>query len=172
MPNIKTIIGSHNRTILSKDNIVSKKNCNCVNKSACPLFNKCLSNNIVYQATVCSDKPEYKEKVYIGSSATTFKFRCANHLKSFNTNRYKNDTELSKEVWELKESNFIPFIKWKVIRRCRPYNLASKICSLCLNEKLEILFYKGMNLLNKRGEMVSMCRHKNKFLLSSYDTGD
>ena len=41
---------------------------------------------------------------------------------------------------------------------------------LCLNEKLEILEYEGDNILNKRSELVSKCRHRNKFMLRQYDT--
>ena len=134
--------------------------------------NNCLSNNIVYQATIQSNNPEYNEKVYFGLSETSFKVRYANHLKSFNAIRYRNDTELSKEVWKLKEKNFIPFVRWKIVKQCKPYNPASRVCNLCLNEKYQILMYKRENLLNTRSEMISKCRHKNKFLICSFDTGD
>ena len=92
MPNIKSIINSHNKNILYGDVKLSEKACNCIKKSLCPLNNNCLSNNIVYQATVSSNKPQYSGKVYIGISETSFKLRYANHLKSFNIKKYKNDT--------------------------------------------------------------------------------
>ena len=38
-------------------------------------------------------------------------------------------------------------------------------CSLCNNEKLEIALYKGDNLLNKRNEIISTCRHRFKYKL-------
>ena len=56
----------------------------------------------MYQAIVTSNNPELKEKTYYGISETAFKLRYANHTKSFNTERYKNDTELSKEVWKIR----------------------------------------------------------------------
>ena len=52
------------------------------------------------------------------------------------------------------------------------YKLNTKMCSLCLNEKLEIARYKGRNLLNKRSEIINKCRHQNKFALDLYDSKD
>ena len=42
-------------------------------------------------------------------------------------------------------------------------------CLLCLNEKLEFAVYKEQNLLNKRNEMVSKCRHQLKYEPARYD---
>ena len=42
------------------------------------------------------------------------------------------------------------------------YNLQSKRCFLCLNEKLEILEVKENNLLKK---IISKCHHQNKYML-------
>ena len=39
---------------------------------------------------------------------------------------------------------------------------------LCLKEKYHIIFSKK-NLLNKRNELVTKCRHKNKFYLANYE---
>lgn len=172
MPNIQSIINSHNHRILYNQATNAEKTCNCINKSICPMNNQCLTKNIVYQATVSSNKPDYKENIYFGLCETPFKSRYANHRKSFNILKYRNDTELSKEIWDLKDQNFTPSIKWKILKRCNPYNPTSKICNLCLYEKYQILTYKGENLLNKRNELVSKCRHRNKFLLSFFDTGD
>ena len=61
---------------------------------------------------------------------------------------------------------------WKIVRRCSPYNASSKRCYLCLNEKLDISKYRGNNLLNKKTELISKCRHQNKYTLSKYDTKD
>ena len=38
---------------------------------------------------------------------------------------------------------------------------------LCLTEKLEILDDPDKNLLNKRSEIISQCRHKNKYRLKT-----
>ena len=172
MPNLKSIINTHNKAILHPKSTNEARTCNCTNKQECPLNQNCLVNNILYKASLTSNNPTYKETVYFGLSETAFKVRFSNHKKSFNIVNYKNDTELSKEVWRIKESGDTPVITWEVVRRCLPYNLQSKRCSLCLNEKLEIAAYKGNNLLNKKNEVVSKCRHKNKYALCKYDTKD
>ena len=80
--------------------------------------------------------------------------------------KYENETKLSKEVWRIKRSNYTPQIEWKILRVCPPFNQASRRCSLCLNEKLEIALYTGDNLLNKRNELISKYRHVNKHMLT------
>ena len=45
-------------------------------------------------------------------------------------------------------------------------------CNLCLNEKLEIALFKGNNILNRRIEPISKCRHTNKHTLLRHDTKD
>ena len=56
-------------------------------------------------------------------------------------------------------------IKWTIIRRARPYNNISERCDLCLTEKLMIITANPDRILNKRSELISKCRHKNKFYL-------
>ena len=75
--------------------------------------------------------------------------------------------ELSKEFWEIKYCNATPKITWKIIRMCRPYNLYSKHCLLCLNEKYEIATYKGDKLLKKRIKIINNCWHRSKYKLTS-----
>lgn len=173
MPNIKSTINAHNKKLISptltQQNI---KTCNCRNKELCPMNNNCLASNIIYQATISSNLESYNEKIYIGLCETTFKKRYANHKQSFNTHKYKNSTSLSNEFWRIKELNGQPVIKWKVLRRSSSYNPNSKKCKLCLNEKYEIATFKGMNILNKRSEIISKCRHQNKYSLASHDTKD
>ena len=88
----------------------------------------------------------YKQKCYLGSCETKFKDRFGNHEESFNHVKHKNDSELVKKFWETKKRNRTPKIIWKIIRICRSYNPNSKRCLLCLNEKQEIITYKGNNL--------------------------
>ena len=76
------------------------------------------NESIVYQANIMANILGYKEKVYLGVSETTFKVRYGNHKKSFTKQRHKNDTELSKEYWKVKQQNGIPRIKWKVLQKC------------------------------------------------------
>ena len=44
---------------------------------------------------------------------------------------------------------------------------------LCLEEKMAIITYPDQEkLLNERSELISKCRHENKFLLKYYDSND
>ena len=171
---MKSIINSHNKTIIDKGtpatNTISK--CNCIKKENCPLQNNCLTENIIYQATVTSNQQNYEPKTYIGASATTFKKRFANHKKSFSHKRYENETELSKEIWKIKDQNFEPSIQWKILKNCHQFNRENLKCSVCINEKFEIATCNDKNILNKRSELVSKCRHINKFLLFQKDSKD
>ena len=166
--NIQSIINTHNKKIINQRNDKNENKCNCHNKDECPMQNECLSENIVYKASVKSTNT--REQTYIGISETTFKKRYANHKKSFNHDKYRNDTELSKHVWAIKDKGEVPEVKWEIVKKCPKYNTNSRKCNLCLGEKLEIIMRD--NLLNKRSELVSRCRHLNKHLLRSFDSKD
>ena len=168
MPNIASIIAQHNKSMLNERNQDYERTCNCRDASLCPLEGKCLISNVVYTGTISSPVYKGKKKAYIGVAQNNFKERNSNHLKSFNNEEYVHDTALSLEVWRLKNLGHSYSIAWSILRKTGPYNPHMKKCSLCLNEKLEIVTYKGTNeLLNKRSELVSKCRHRNKYSLSN-----
>ena len=77
---------------------------------------------------------------------------------------------LCKEYWKVKQQKGIPKIKCKLLRKRYAYNQKKRQCILCLNEKCEITFYKGNNLLNKRTEILGTCRHRNKYKLKNCDS--
>ena len=79
---------------------------------------------------------------------------------------------MSKEFWKLKDKGVTPHINWRIIKHCAAYNPVAKRCMLCLSEKLYIAEYEGGNLLNKRDELVSKCRHLNKYMLITHDSQD
>jgi hypothetical protein len=139
------------------------KECNCRRKDSCPLNEKCLSQAIVYKATVVSDNVS---KQYIGLAGGTFKERYNNHTKSFRLEKYQKETELSKYIWGLKKKEKEYSVKWDIIRRSNTRMRRSGICNLCLEEKFSILCSKTSNqsisLLNKRSELISKCRHNRK----------
>ena len=91
-----------------KPNKTGINNCNCRNKDTSPLQNSCQSKCIIYQANNDCDIAGYKQKYYLGSYETTFKDWFGNHKRSFNHVKHKNDTELSKEFWEVKKRNGTP----------------------------------------------------------------
>jgi hypothetical protein len=141
--------------------------CNCRNPSLCPLNGKCLTNNIVYQATV---KSRNSTETYIGLTENTFKNRYNNHTASFRHNKLKNSTELSKHIWQLKDQNIDHHIEWRIVKRARAFNNKSKRCNLCLTEKLYIIYHTEKASLNKRSELMSTCRHQAKYLLHNSST--
>ena len=65
----------------------------------------------------------------------------------------------------LRDNNQDFNIKWTIISRARPYSNISKRCDLCLTEKLMIITANPGRILNKRSELISKCRHENKFYL-------
>lgn len=73
--------------------------CNCTKEGQMPLEGNCVSKAIVYQAKVISDT---KTETYVGLAGTEFKGRFKNHLLSLDNETGKNDTELSKHIWQLK----------------------------------------------------------------------
>ena len=159
MPNVKSIISKHNKTVLDPPINNSERTCNCINKEKCPFQEKCLTNNIMYKATLTSNQDNYQHKMYYGIAETRFKQRYTNHIKSFRHEKHQSNTELSNELWDIKNNNYTPNIVWEILQKHQTYNPNTKRCSLCLNEKLEIAKYKGRNLLNKRSEIINKCRH-------------
>ena len=76
-----------------KDNTARK--CNCIKKHQCPLNEKCLTNNVLYKASITPNDEHLKRKIYYGLSDTAFKLRYANNKKTFNNMKYQTDPELS-----------------------------------------------------------------------------
>ena len=60
----------------------------------------------------------------------------------------------------------------KILGQYQSYTVNTKRCLLCLNEKLQIAIYQGDNFLKKRTEIISRCRHRNKYTLAIYDSMD
>ena len=63
--------------------------------------------------------------------------------------------------------NITPLLKWSIVKQVKNYTNNSANCPFSLQKKYEILFYTDKNeLLNKRSELITKCRHMNKFLLA------
>ena len=175
MNNTKQIIDNHNKRILAASaqtddtaaavTINNNKTCNCRQKNTCPLNGNCLESSVIYQATV-TRKDNNTTETYIGLlTANDFKTRHRNHAASFRHAKHRNSTELSKHIWSLKDNNIEHFISWRILSSHSPYNSSSKRCNLCLKEKFLIICRPDLSTLNKRNELVSSCRHRNKALL-------
>ena len=159
MTNVGNIIKAHNAKVLSSPEDNSRE-CNCRKKAECPLNGKCLTKCVVYKAVISSDEGK---KVYYGSSMGPFKERYRNHKKSFENRSYREETKLSKLVWDLKDKNRQFEIAWTIEKECIPYKASSRKCDLCLTEKLCIVRGKADEMINKRSEIANKCRHTNKF---------
>ena len=85
--------------------------------------------------------------------------------KSFNLINSKNDTTLSAEHWTLKKRLQAPRLTREIKGQYKAYNPTFKKRNLCLNDKLAIIDDPDRNVLNKRSEVISQCRHRNKFKL-------
>ena len=77
--------------ILNKSNLIRNK-CNCAGGCKNNLKeDNCRSENIIYKAKV---NYGLEKKSYIGLCSTQFRFRYANHKKSFKGGVYENEIEL------------------------------------------------------------------------------
>ena len=103
-----------------------------------------------------------------------WKQRYSRHKLSFNNHKYEQTTTLPKFIWNTKrQTGSAPEISWSISKPIPAYNNASKQCLLCLSEKLSIVtFTHPTQLLNKRSELLSKCRHENKFLLRNVKSKD
>ena len=71
-------------------------------------------------------------------------------------------------MWKLKSEGINnPQITWKILRKAHRYQCGSRRCDLCLTEKVEIALADQNPLLNKRAEIVAVCRHRRKFRYDS-----
>ena len=169
LENMETKIKKHNKSILYPNtNSECKANCNCRCKEQCPVNGDCREKCVVYECTVISKNANISEKNYKGVAEGEVKQRIACHQTSFGDKKYKNATELSKYIWDLKEKDTEYELKWKILDKASPYQNGSKRCSLCLMEKFYIINADNNTSLNKRSELVSKCRHENKFYLSNF----
>ena len=155
MPNVKSIINKHNKTVLDPPINNIERTCNCVNSETCPCQQKSLTKNIMYKATITSNQDSYHHKIYYGLTEIKFKQRHANHVTSSRYEKHQSDTELSNELWSIKNNNYTPNVVWEILRKHQTYNTNTKKCSFSLNEKLEITRYKGHSLLNKGSEIIN-----------------
>ena len=170
MRNMKSIVNAHNRKILTETSQHDKRICSCPKNTTCPLNGKCLSENTIYAGKITSNLPNYEVKEYVGLSAPAWKKRLGNHKLSFNNRKYEK-CEIAKEVWNIKDNGGEYNIEWRILGHAASYNPVGKKCNLCLSEKVHIA--ENINgLINKRDELISKCRHRNKFALVKHDTED
>ena len=163
--NIASIISGHNKSILRKPPPEVARECNCRNREQCPMDNKCLSKNIVYEAVV-TEHPAEEEKDYRGLTSTAWKSRYGVHNQGFNHRKYSKACELAKHVWKLKDSHKTFDIKWSILKKVCG-RLVGGVCKLCTTETMLINEHPNKNrLLNKQS--IQKCMHDRTLLLSKY----
>ena len=68
--------------------------------------------------------------------------------------------------WKLVDNGAVPTIKFSIAKRVKGNTFINN-CNLCLSEKAFIMRnLDDVNMLNKRSEFISKCRHINKRLLN------
>ena len=119
MPNMKSRANIHSKTVTKAQLSAQARTFNCINKSKCFLNNKCLSNKVLCKANITSTIESYRNKIYYGISETKFKSRYADYRKSFKNRKHKTDTELSNEIWKLKEQQQKKKKCWYIVGNSR-----------------------------------------------------
>ena len=115
-----------NRNTLPQTNTTdANKECNCCQNVSYPLSGKCLTESVVYQATVMIEDTKEK-KTNVGHMRGQFKTRYNYHTNSFRNAKHKHATALSNYVWFLKESNVQYSINWNIIKKCKSYSNKTK----------------------------------------------
>ena len=145
MPNIKQTIDGHNKSTLSTISRPVALTCvvalKTIKNCAHYLTNVSLNRLYIKPHVTIKDKPTNRPpQTYVGLTENTFKIRLANHKASFNSFDKRNATELSKYVLELKNQNIDYTIKWKLLKRAKPYNCASNRFNLYLFCLLDCLW--------------------------------
>ena len=167
--NIGSIINKHNRKLLNPNkNDEKTEECNCRGGlENCPVQGKCREKDVLYNADIQIDGEE--EKLYIGVTASEFKVRHSNHKTSLKYEKYKHSTMLSTYIWENKEKN--PQVKYSIKKKVISYRPEIEKCNLCIEEKKQIILADKNKIVNTNNEILTKCRHRNKFLLENWTAG-
>ena len=56
---------------------------------------------------------------------------------------------------------------WSGVQKQKQCLICAVHGNLCLAEKVAIAQFEGVGLLNKRTELLSKCRHRNKFIMGT-----
>ena len=99
MPNLKKEISRHNNQILKPKPTTTEAGCNCNEETDCPMPGKCLTDRLVYTATVTG--PDIETETYTGVTKNTFKKRYYGHTNSFRNREHQFSTTLSAHILTL-----------------------------------------------------------------------
>ena len=102
MPNMAAIIKQHNSNVASPrktDETKLAENCNCQNKSNCPLNGNCLKSCLIYKATISSGN---QQDLLLRIVLNCFQKRFNNHSSSFRHQRLEKSTDYQNEFGSTK----------------------------------------------------------------------
>ena len=171
MPSMQSLISGHNKKMLRGQedaDRMERRGCNCRGGlGRCPLSGKCQTKSLVYRAEVNSVDGS---KEYLGQASNTFKLRYNGHTDSFRNEKKKKETTLSHYLWKLKGKEVETEVKWSIASLARPYSRETKKCQLCNMEKTLIACQDQDKGLNRRGELMTRCRHRDKHILTNWVT--
>ena len=160
-PNIGSAISSHNKKLLTPPTPEETKTCNCKEKENCPVNGKCTKTEVIYRATVTEE--DGNVNTYTGITCNTFKKRWNAHTYSFNhpeANQTTLSTHTHPERWQCEVWHKVGNHRTsKIIQPSKRY-----LCTLH-KRKFMIAFAPEGATLNKRSEIFSSCRHKQRMLL-------
>ena len=146
MKNISSIISGHNRYVLHGElDEAEKRWCNCPRNRECPLGGKCLADNIIYEGEV-TDHTDNVIRHYVGATSCDWKDRFAVHTQGIKHHAHSTGCELTKYVWELKDSGKAFSICWKILEHVRGRLIGGE-CKLCIAEKLHIISHPRRDML-------------------------
>ena len=86
----------------------------CVCVCVCVCVCACVC--VVYEANISTKVDKFNVKTYIGISSQKWKFRYYKHKQSFNNSLLRNQTDLSKSYWKLKNHGLTLIINWKILK--------------------------------------------------------
>lgn len=149
---MERILRAHNGKVLqgNQTKAKTKKTCSCRIPSLCCLNEECLTEAVVYKATIIKADERANRICYChGASIQT---PLAKPLQSVKHAKHEtSQPKIAKYAWQLKENVAFPY-KWEIERRCGAYKSGMRACDLCLSEKWAILKHAGNELLKKRSE--------------------
>ena len=162
-------VAQHNVKTLKDDTqrIVQQPGCNCQGgPGQCPVQGKCLTDSVVYRATV-TETGSGNVETYTGVTGNTFKDRYNGHKYDIRHQKGRHNTCLANHIWNLKDEGENYDIEWQLIDRAPAFNPITRKCRVCLKEKRYILYDQAGSSLNRRHEIFSTCRHRTQKLLSN-----
>ena len=118
-----------------------------------------------------------KVSVWFPATSTTQKWKRPNYLSSIDTmsiSSHSGTQNISTAhnypvtFWKLKQKKKEPLITWSIAGKAHSYDNETKRCNLCLTEVLFIFNSDRGRLLSRRSELISKCRHQNKFNLANF----